>query len=291
MVRERKAEVAIPQVQQGQPLSKRQCALDEPYMIYSDTSRMADEINFSKVDYVLCSQDIEFAKSGGLVSDAQLCYLIDLFEKASGPLNMKGGFERILLFPDLLAKVHAIKPALQSELTNLPGSKPLANLQQTLQEVYTYWRKRRAQLGSVLLRQFWRRYDFSSEDPNAIFRDRHEDKSMKLRKKTKNEVDTYFKIKGLYKVMVHALGLAHETVRRERRKYLLGVQESLSFEERLKELCPEELNGDQISSLQRDFNDFYEREVKNEDYPARLLELQELLHFEEELSPESTQAD
>jgi hypothetical protein len=71
-------------------------------------------------------------------------------------------------------------------------------------------------MGSVLLRQFWRRYDFSSEDPNAIFRDRFEDKSMKLRKKTKTEVDMYFKIKGVYKVMIHALGLAHETIRRER---------------------------------------------------------------------------
>lgn len=187
---------------------------------------------------MLCSQDVEFAKTSGLLSEAQLCYLIDLYEKVSGPLTMKGGFERILLFPDLLTKLQSLKPSLQSDLTNLRGSLPLPNLIQTLQEVYTYWRKRRAQLGSVLLRQFWRRYDFSSEDPNAIFRDRHEDKSMKLRKKTKNEVDMYFKIKGLYKVMVHALGLAHETVRRERRKYLLGLQDNLSFENQLKEQFP-----------------------------------------------------
>ena len=84
------------------------------------------------------------------------------------------------------------------------------------------------------MRQFWRRYDCLSEDPNAIFRDRYEDKSMKLRKKSKNEVDTYFKMKGVYKVMIHALGISHELIKREKRKFLSSHYERIQFEERLR---------------------------------------------------------
>jgi hypothetical protein len=51
---------------------------------------------------------------------------------------------------------------------------------------------------------------------------------MKLRKKTnKSEVDSYFKMKALFKVMVQSLGISHEVVRRERRKFLKAYFERI----------------------------------------------------------------
>ena len=44
---------------------------------------------------------------------------MDLFEKISGPFNVKQGFEKAILFPDMLKKVTSIKPQLASDL-NLP---------------------------------------------------------------------------------------------------------------------------------------------------------------------------
>jgi hypothetical protein len=54
--------------------------------------------------------------------------LLDLYEKVSGPLTMKGGFEKILLFPDLITKLNIIKPDIQNELKAISNSKPVANL-------------------------------------------------------------------------------------------------------------------------------------------------------------------
>ena len=41
---------------------------------------------------------------------------MDLFEKISGPLNVKSGFEKMMLFPDMFKKISQIKPKFSEEL-------------------------------------------------------------------------------------------------------------------------------------------------------------------------------
>ena len=42
----------------------------------------------------------------------QLVSLIDLFEKISGPLVVIGGFEKVILFPEVIQKIKELKPDL-----------------------------------------------------------------------------------------------------------------------------------------------------------------------------------
>jgi hypothetical protein len=166
----------------------------------TDTSRMMDEVRYDLVELTPSLSDSEFVKSLPVTLDKLIC-LMDLFEKISGPQTIKGGFEKIILFPDLFSKLLVLRPDLPQFIG--PSCQYTETYHSLVQEIYSYWRKRRASIGAVLLRQFWRRYEYSSEDPNAIFRDRYEDKSMKLRKKNnKSEVDSYFKLRGLFKIMI-----------------------------------------------------------------------------------------
>ena len=83
----------------------------------TDTSRMMDEVKYNMVELTPSLSDSEFIKNLPVTLDQQIC-LMDLFEKISGPQTIKGGFEKIILFPDLFSKLRVIRP----DLPQLIGS-------------------------------------------------------------------------------------------------------------------------------------------------------------------------
>ena len=152
-----------------------------------------------------------------------------------------------------------------------------------MREIYKFWRKKRLVRGASLTRRFWRKYEFTAEDNHAIFRDRYEDKSMKLRKKHKTETDSYYKVRGLCSNLLSALGLCYEVVRREKRKLASDMYQRVQFEKDLLKFEQEYASSlteqfgeadDLILETQEKLNqecyryiDFYEKEIKTEQYP------------------------
>jgi hypothetical protein len=72
---------------------------------------MMDEVRYDKVELTPSLSDSEFVKNLPVTLDQLIC-LMDLFEKISGPQTIKGGFEKIILFPDLFLKLQVLKPDL-----------------------------------------------------------------------------------------------------------------------------------------------------------------------------------
>eukprot|EP00347_Sterkiella_histriomuscorum_P014342 403361238 len=218
-------------------------------------------------------EDQEFAKIKNITVE-QLCMIIDIYEKLSGPLQSKTQIQNLILESDIQAKIPKVKPNFKQEFDIL-GKREIQKNEQNelLRDIYKYWRRKRDQRGSSLLRRFWRRYDFTSEDNYAIFRDRFEEKTMKLRKKHKTETDSYFKVRGLCSNLVQALGLCHEVVSELEQAFKSQVGPNyLNFlnddiENDLKVQCSKYVN-------------FYESEIRQERYPE-ILQIQQQLIDEE----------
>lgn len=65
---------------------------------------------------------------------------------------------------------------------------------QQLELIYQkYWKSEREKRRRSFLRIFWEKADIDDQDANAAFRKRQKEK-MKLRKKTKYEIESYFKM-------------------------------------------------------------------------------------------------
>ena len=82
-----------------------------------------------------------------------------------------------------------------------------------------HWRQRRKDHGTALVRCYWKRYSLDDNDPMAIFRSRQVEK-MKLRKKTRGEVDSFLKMKQLLKSSTGSLEQCHNVLLREQHKKL-----------------------------------------------------------------------
>src|SRR5580704_9642604 len=77
-----------------------------------------------------------------------------------------------------------------------------------LETIYSkYWKnEREKRKNRSFLRIFWEKADFDDSDPISAFRKRHKDK-MKLRKKTKYELESYSKMHDLRIESVRVLKL------------------------------------------------------------------------------------
>jgi hypothetical protein len=76
---------------------------------------------------------------------------------------------------------------------------------------------------------FWEKADFDDVDPNAAFRKRQKEK-MKLRKKTKYEIETYFKMFELRTDSLNVLHILQDVWRREEIKKKLNQIDQVVFE-------------------------------------------------------------
>lgn len=76
---------------------------------------------------------------------------------------------------------------------------------------------------------FWEKADFDDNDPFSAFRKRQKEK-MKLRKKTKYEIDSYFKMFDIRQNCLSVLGILQDTYKREQIKKRQSLVDQAVFE-------------------------------------------------------------
>jgi len=85
---------------------------------------------------------------------------------------------------------------------------------------------------------FWEKADYDDGDPFSAFRKRQKEK-MKLRKKTKYEIDSYLKMFEIRKNSFAVLDTLQEVYRREQVKIKQNIVEQATFEMQLEGLLKE----------------------------------------------------
>jgi len=85
---------------------------------------------------------------------------------------------------------------------------------------------------------FWEKADYDDGDPFSAFRKRQKEK-MKLRKKTKYEIDSYLKMFEIRKNSFAVLDTLQEVYRREQNKVKQNIIEQAAFETQLESMLKE----------------------------------------------------
>lgn len=85
---------------------------------------------------------------------------------------------------------------------------------------------------------FWEKADFDDQDPFSAFRKRQKEK-MKLRKKTKYEIEYYLKLFDIRKQSFQVIATLQNLHRREHLKALQNFAEQEAFETQLENLVRE----------------------------------------------------
>ena len=75
------------------------------------------------------------------------------------------------------------------------------------------------------MRMFWEKADYDDNDPFSAFRKRQKEK-MKLRKKTKYEIESYKKMFEIRKSCLRVLEIMQDTYKREQMKKRLEILKS-----------------------------------------------------------------
>jgi len=76
---------------------------------------------------------------------------------------------------------------------------------------------------------FWEKADYDDVDTNSAFRKRQKEK-MKLRKKTKYEIDAYHKMHDLRRESVHVLRILQDIYKREELKKKMNLIDQIQFD-------------------------------------------------------------
>jgi hypothetical protein len=108
-------------------------------------------------------------------------------------------------------------------LEKVPKEVALRLPRETLEYIYQkYWKDEREKRRRSFLRMFWEKADFDDNDGFSAFRKRQKER-MKLRKKTKYEIDSYLKMFEIRDNSFQVLNTLQDIYRRE----LLKQKENL----------------------------------------------------------------
>lgn len=104
---------------------------------------------------------------------------------------------------------------------------------ETLEYIYQrYWKDEREKRKRSFLRKFWEKADFDDNDPFSAFRKRQKER-MKLRKKTKYEIDSYLKMFEIRENSMLVLSTLQDIFRREMLKQKENLVDQAAFESKL----------------------------------------------------------
>jgi hypothetical protein len=160
-----------------QPIFK----LPKPYIKCMDKVYEGFEnFSFADLNYEIMQKDLAFLRS----SAGTLQITPHDFEKVIDV------FEKIVFLGESQSKDHLV-----SRFGDVAPPEYVERIpKQSLEYIYQkYWKDEREKRKRSFLRMFWEKADFDDNDPFSAFRKRQKEK-MKLRKKTKYEIDSYIKM-------------------------------------------------------------------------------------------------
>lgn len=104
---------------------------------------------------------------------------------------------------------------------------------ETLEYIYQkYWKDEREKRKRSFLRKFWEKADFDDNDAFSAFRKRQKER-MKLRKKTKYEIDSYLKMFEIRDNSLLVLNTLQDIYRREMLKQKENLLDQAAFDIKL----------------------------------------------------------
>ncbi|CAM9566317.1 unnamed protein product [Chrysoparadoxa australica] len=212
------SDIPVPIILEVETYSKEQVHEYKPPPHYVRYPKRAGPEDYSTNEYALEKEDWEWRETHrmwgdngsqkGKLTDIQMERIIDILEKLSaGPTPVPA---------------HQADPLFMAHL-----NMTRAEHGQAWNDVYMYWKAKRARLGKALLRRFWPTTSPNDTDPHKVFRPREKER-YKLRRNRRNDIDSFKKMQMLKRDFDKVLSVLHLVARRERLK-----RESLLLQEDL----------------------------------------------------------
>lgn len=151
-------------------------------------------------------KDLQFLKASS--ASGQLSITAHDFEKV---IDI---FEKIVFLGESQSKDHLVDRFKEIAPQEYVDRIPKASLEYIYQK---YWKDEREKRKRSFLRMFWEKADFDDNDPFSAFRKRQKEK-MKLRKKTKYEIDSYLKMFEIRSNCKSVLSILQDQYKREQIK-------------------------------------------------------------------------
>ncbi|KAA0147246.1 hypothetical protein FNF29_07507 [Cafeteria roenbergensis] len=156
----------------------------------------------------------------GTGNDSATRLSLDLFERVMDALEQEAG--RTDSMPTLTEASRVV-----AERTGLKRT----GANSTLDDVYTYWRRKRERLKKPLLRRFWPPTSENNADPHATFRQRTKERYRLRRTRRSDDMASYRKLADVRQTLARAMALLDMVHTREQAKLELARIAVDSFEQ------------------------------------------------------------
>lgn len=176
-----------------------------------------ENFSFKENNYEMTQKDIKFLETSK--ANGQLTMSHSDFEKVIDV------FEKCVFLGESQSKDHLV-----SRFQEIVPEYAQRISKQSLEYIYqNYWKDEREKRKRSFMRMFWEKADFDDQDLFSAFRKRQKER-MKLRRKTKYEIDSYFKMFELRSNCLSVLNILQDQYKREQLKQRQNAVDQAIFE-------------------------------------------------------------